>query len=77
MFYSKLCRHLSLSIITTPVCLNIFYSINIYYFIHRDYQRTIEFKPLTENDPVEDHQITVCVRKRPLNKKEGARKEVR
>ncbi|GLV45038.1 Kinesin-like protein at 10A [Carabus blaptoides fortunei] len=42
----------------------------------QDYQRTIEFKPLTENDPVEDHQITVCVRKRPLNKKEGSRKEV-
>jgi len=25
---------------------------------------------------VEDHQITVCVRKRPLNKKEHARKEI-
>jgi len=25
---------------------------------------------------VEDHQITVCVRKRPMNKKEGLRKEV-
>lgn len=48
----------------------------ILFCIYREYQRTIEFKPLNENDMVEDHQITVCVRKRPLNKKEIARKEV-
>ncbi|XP_052739074.1 kinesin-like protein Klp10A isoform X2 [Bicyclus anynana] len=42
----------------------------------RDYQNTIEFRPLTGNEPVEDHQITVCVRKRPLNKKEMNKKEV-
>ncbi|XP_060515811.1 kinesin-like protein Klp10A isoform X2 [Cylas formicarius] len=41
-----------------------------------DCRRGLEIKPLSENDPVEDHQITVCVRKRPLNKKEVARKEV-
>ncbi|XP_060826341.1 kinesin-like protein Klp10A isoform X7 [Bombus pascuorum] len=42
----------------------------------REYQNSIEFRPLRETDSVEDHQITVCVRKRPLNKKEIARKEV-
>ncbi|XP_011503871.1 PREDICTED: kinesin-like protein Klp10A [Ceratosolen solmsi marchali] len=42
----------------------------------RDYQNSIEFHPLRELDIVEDHQITVCVRKRPLNKKELVRKEV-
>lgn len=42
----------------------------------REYQNSIEFRPLTGNEPVEDHQITVCVRKRPLNKKEVAKKEV-
>lgn len=42
----------------------------------REYQSTIEFRPLTGNEPVEDHQITVCVRKRPLNRKELNKKEV-
>ena len=36
----------------------------------------MDVKPLTEYDPIEDHLITVCVRKRPVNKKEVARKEV-
>ncbi|CAG4958380.1 unnamed protein product [Parnassius apollo] len=42
----------------------------------REYQNSIEFRPLVGTEPVEDHQITVCVRKRPLNKKEIAKKEV-
>ncbi|XP_015440199.1 PREDICTED: kinesin-like protein Klp10A [Dufourea novaeangliae] len=42
----------------------------------REYQNSIEFRPLRDTDTVGDHQITVCVRKRPLNKKENARKEV-
>ncbi|XP_045496715.1 kinesin-like protein Klp10A isoform X2 [Colias croceus] len=42
----------------------------------REYQSSIEFRPLVGNEPVEDHQITVCVRKRPLNKKEISKKEV-
>ncbi|CAH2102062.1 unnamed protein product [Euphydryas editha] len=42
----------------------------------REYQSSIEFRPLTGSEPVEDHQITVCVRKRPLNKKEMSKKEV-
>ncbi|CAB3387065.1 Hypothetical predicted protein [Cloeon dipterum] len=42
----------------------------------REYQAGLEFRPLKANDPVETHQITVCVRKRPLSKKELTRKEV-
>ncbi|KAF6206076.1 hypothetical protein GE061_017301 [Apolygus lucorum] len=43
----------------------------------KDYQGKLEFKPLTETDEVtENHQITVCVRKRPLNRKEKLSKEV-
>ncbi|XP_035912628.1 kinesin-like protein Klp10A isoform X4 [Anopheles stephensi] len=42
----------------------------------REYQSTIDFRPLVEGQPVDIHQITVCVRKRPLNQKEMTRKEV-
>lgn len=35
----------------------------------REYRNNLEFTPLRDNDSVEDHQITVCVRKRPMNKK--------
>ncbi|GJQ80353.1 hypothetical protein Trydic_g262 [Trypoxylus dichotomus] len=41
-----------------------------------EYRRGLDIKPLTEHDAIEDHLITVCVRKRPLNKREAARKEV-
>jgi hypothetical protein len=37
---------------------------------NRDYRNDIEFRTLRETDPVEDHQITVFIRKRPLNMKE-------
>jgi kinesin family protein 2/24 len=43
---------------------------------NREFRATLEFRPIRDTDPVEDHQITVCVRKRPLNKKELTRKEV-
>jgi kinesin family protein 2/24 len=42
----------------------------------RMYRNRIDFSPLTESDAVVDNQITVCVRKRPLNKRELNRKEV-
>ncbi|XP_044741565.1 kinesin-like protein Klp10A [Chrysoperla carnea] len=42
----------------------------------RDYQAGIEYKPLKGNEPQDEYQITVCVRKRPLNKKELSKKEV-
>ncbi|XP_053678213.1 kinesin-like protein Klp10A [Anopheles nili] len=41
----------------------------------REYQNTIDFRPL-DGQPVELHQITVCVRKRPLSQKELMRKEI-
>ncbi|KAH8420528.1 hypothetical protein KR009_011122 [Drosophila setifemur] len=42
----------------------------------RDYQGTLEFVPLLDGQAVDDHQITVCVRKRPVSRKEVNRKEI-
>ncbi|XP_043237146.1 kinesin-like protein KIF2A isoform X1 [Amphibalanus amphitrite] len=42
----------------------------------REYKSGLDFRPLKDGDPLEDHQITVCVRKRPLSKKEITRKEI-
>lgn len=42
----------------------------------REYQADLDFKGLTMSDPVTDHQICVCVRKRPLSKKELNKKEI-
>uniref|UniRef100_H2YAC8 Kinesin-like protein n=1 Tax=Ciona savignyi TaxID=51511 RepID=H2YAC8_CIOSA len=42
----------------------------------KEFRAGLEMKPLTAADPVLDHRICVCVRKRPLNKKEVGRKEI-
>ncbi|KAL7056324.1 hypothetical protein AAHC03_020919 [Spirometra sp. Aus1] len=42
----------------------------------REYQETLDYRPLTIADDIEVHQICVCVRKRPMNKKELARREI-
>ncbi|GMS84300.1 hypothetical protein PENTCL1PPCAC_6475, partial [Pristionchus entomophagus] len=42
----------------------------------RDYQVQIDYRPLRMSDPVNDNRILVCVRKRPLNKKELNKKEI-
>nr|XP_009859204.1 kinesin-like protein KIF2A isoform X2 [Ciona intestinalis] len=42
----------------------------------KEFRASLEMKPLTAADPVLDHRICVCVRKRPLNKKELGRKEI-
>uniref|UniRef100_A0A2P2HVS6 Kinesin-like protein n=1 Tax=Hirondellea gigas TaxID=1518452 RepID=A0A2P2HVS6_9CRUS len=42
----------------------------------REYRQTLEFLTLQEGDSLEEHQITVAVRKRPVNKKEVGKKEV-
>lgn len=42
----------------------------------REYQSTIDFRPLIDGQAIEDHQITVCVRKRPLSRKEVMKKEL-
>ncbi|XP_047736887.1 kinesin-like protein KIF2A isoform X2 [Hyalella azteca] len=42
----------------------------------REFRQTLEFRTLRDGDALEEHQITVAVRKRPLNKKEITKKEV-
>ncbi|XP_015758984.1 PREDICTED: kinesin-like protein Klp10A [Acropora digitifera] len=42
----------------------------------REYQADLELNGLTMSDPIVDHQICVCVRKRPMSKKEHSKKEV-
>jgi hypothetical protein len=71
-----LCKYLSVSVFPWMLfCLWWVhgYSCICYWLYHivflREYRNSIEFRPLRESDPVEDHQITVCIRKRPLNKK--------
>ena len=41
----------------------------MYISLTREFQDQLDYIPLTNNDIVGDHQICVCVRKRPLNKK--------
>ncbi|ELU10751.1 hypothetical protein CAPTEDRAFT_167419 [Capitella teleta] len=41
----------------------------------RGYQATLDYRPITNQDMIEDHQISVCVRKRPLNRKEREKKD--
>ena len=42
----------------------------------REYQSTLEFNPLMDGASIDDHQITVCVRKRPVSRKEANCKEI-
>ncbi|XP_052775047.1 kinesin-like protein KIF2A isoform X4 [Mya arenaria] len=42
----------------------------------KEFRAHLEYRPLTSSDPIVNHQISVCVRCRPLNKKECAKKEV-
>uniref|UniRef100_A0A1I8FV39 Kinesin motor domain-containing protein n=1 Tax=Macrostomum lignano TaxID=282301 RepID=A0A1I8FV39_9PLAT len=42
----------------------------------REFQSTLDYRPITNDTPIEIHQICVCVRKRPLNKKELTKKEI-
>jgi len=41
-----------------------------------DYKEDLEFNPLQDGDPIANHQITVCIRKRPMSQKEMKKKEV-
>jgi len=41
-----------------------------------DYKEELEFNPLQDGDPIGNHQITVCIRKRPMSQKEIKKKEV-
>ncbi|XP_062413930.1 kinesin-like protein KIF2C isoform X2 [Pungitius pungitius] len=42
----------------------------------RDFRDTMEITPITSSSDIEPHRITVCVRKRPLNKQEIIKKEI-
>ncbi|XP_072537598.1 kinesin-like protein KIF2A isoform X1 [Salminus brasiliensis] len=42
----------------------------------RDFRASLDYRPLTTADLIEEHRICVCVRKRPLNKKELTGKEL-
>ncbi|XP_038270216.1 kinesin-like protein KIF2C isoform X2 [Dermochelys coriacea] len=41
----------------------------------REFRATLDCQPISMNDPIEEHRICVCVRKRPLNKQELHKKE--
>ncbi len=42
----------------------------------KEYRSQLEYRPLKISDNVVDNRICVSVRKRPMNKKEIARKEI-
>ncbi|XP_071886705.1 kinesin-like protein KIF2A isoform X5 [Anas platyrhynchos] len=42
----------------------------------RDFRGSLDYRPLTTADPIDEHRICVCVRKRPLNKKETLTKDL-
>ncbi|KAM9329203.1 kinesin-like protein KIF2A isoform 2-T2 [Gastrophryne carolinensis] len=42
----------------------------------KDFRGSLDYRPLTTADPIDEHRICVCVRKRPLNKKETTVKDL-
>ncbi|XP_073536356.1 kinesin-like protein KIF2A isoform X4 [Phyllobates terribilis] len=42
----------------------------------KDFRGSLDYRPLTTSDPIDEHRICVCVRKRPLNKKENSVKDL-
>uniref|UniRef100_W5LK42 Kinesin-like protein n=1 Tax=Astyanax mexicanus TaxID=7994 RepID=W5LK42_ASTMX len=42
----------------------------------RDFRASLDYRPLTTADLIEEHRICVCVRARPLNKKELSTKDL-
>ncbi|KAK6494727.1 kinesin-like protein KIF2A isoform X2 [Huso huso] len=45
-------------------------------YMIRDFRASLDYRPLTTADLIDEHRICVCVRKRPLNKKENALKDL-
>ena len=41
-----------------------------------EFKEDLEINTLQDGDPIANHQITVCIRKRPLSNKENKLKEV-
>ncbi|XP_063819042.1 kinesin-like protein KIF2A isoform X4 [Pseudophryne corroboree] len=42
----------------------------------KDFRGSLDYRPLTTADTIDEHRICVCVRKRPLNKKENTIKDL-
>ncbi|XP_075695405.1 kinesin-like protein KIF2A isoform X4 [Rhinoderma darwinii] len=42
----------------------------------KDFRGSLDYRPLTTADDIDEHRICVCVRKRPLNKKENGVKDL-
>uniref|UniRef100_A0A8C5MQG4 Kinesin-like protein n=1 Tax=Leptobrachium leishanense TaxID=445787 RepID=A0A8C5MQG4_9ANUR len=42
----------------------------------RDFRGSLDYRPLTTADLIDEHRICVCVRKRPLNKKENTMRDL-
>ncbi len=53
-------------------------SVPAWEFAHmiNEYRSGLEFQRLTTSEPVQDLRIYVCVRKRPINKKETSKKDI-
>ncbi|XP_068594186.1 kinesin-like protein KIF2C isoform X2 [Cebidichthys violaceus] len=47
-----------------------------FYEMIQDFRETLEITPLATSGHIEPHKISVCVRKRPLNKQEITKKEI-
>ncbi|XP_069078681.1 kinesin-like protein KIF2A isoform X2 [Pleurodeles waltl] len=45
-------------------------------YMIRDFRGSLDYRPLTTADAIDEHRICVCVRKRPLNKKENTMKDL-
>ncbi|XP_069483435.1 kinesin-like protein KIF2A isoform X1 [Ambystoma mexicanum] len=45
-------------------------------YMIRDFRGSLDYRPLTTADAIDEHRICVCVRKRPLNKKETTMKDL-
>lgn len=41
-----------------------------------EFKEDLDYKPLQDGEPIANHQITVCIRKRPLSNKETKAKEI-
>ncbi|XP_074667323.1 kinesin-like protein KIF2A isoform X5 [Strix aluco] len=42
----------------------------------RDFRESLDYRPLTAADPIDEHRICVCVRKRPFKKKDTLMKDL-
>ncbi|KAK9539205.1 hypothetical protein VZT92_004325 [Zoarces viviparus] len=47
-----------------------------FYEMIQNFRETLEITPMATTDHIEPHKISVCVRKRPLNKQEMTKKEI-